>query len=129
MRILVDTQAWLWMLGAPERFRAATQALLEDPSQELLLSTASVWEVAITSSLGKLTLPGRAEVVVPGMIERSRVTPLPVLASHALRVASLPAHHRDPFDRLLVAQAQLEGASLLSADPHLRAYDVELLEP
>lgn len=129
MRILIDTQAWLWMLAAPERLRPATRALLEDPSHELLLSAASIWEMAIKSGLGKLTLPGDPEAVVPDMMERSGVTPLPVHASHALRVASLPPHHRDPFDRLLVAQAQLEGVPVLTADRAFLAYDVEVLDP
>ena len=129
MRILVDTQCWIWMLAAPERFTASTRLLLQDPGTELLLSAASIWEVAIKAGLGKLTLPGAPETVVPEMMERSRVTALPVLASHAVRVASLPQHHRDPFDRMLVAQAQLEGLPILTADRALAAYEVDVLDP
>ena len=129
MRILVDTQAWLWMVATPERFSPATRQLLEDPAQELLLSAASVWEIAIKAGLGRLTLPGTPETVVPEMMERSRVTALPILPTHALRVASLPHHHRDPFDRILVAQAQLEGVPVLTADSTFLAYGVEVLTP
>jgi len=129
VRILVDTQCWIWMLAAPERFAPSTRQLLQDPSTELLVSAASIWEVAIKSGLGKLTLPGAPQAVVPEMMERSRVTSLPVLASHAVRVASLPHHHRDPFDRMLVAQAQLEGLPILTADRALAAYEVEVLDP
>ena len=124
MRILVDTQCWIWMLAAPERFAPSTRLLLQDPSTELLLSAASIWEVAIKSGLGKLTLPGAPQAVVPEMMERSRVTSLPVLASHAIRVASLPYHHRDPFDRMLVCQAIAHGLTILSPDAAITSYPV-----
>jgi len=79
--------------------------------------------------LTKLKLPGPPEVAIPEMIESSQVTTLPILLPHTLRVAALPRHHRDPFDRLLVAQAQLEEIPILSADALLAAYDVEVLQP
>lgn len=129
MRILVDTQCWLWMLAAPERFAATTLALLRDPASEPLLSAASVWELSIKAALGKLTLPGEPEAVIPEMMARTRVTPLPILPTHALRAGTLPPHHRDPFDRMLVAQAQLEAVPILTADRALRAYAVEVVQP
>ena len=128
MRILLDTQVWLWMLAAPDRLSEDARTRLADPSNELLLSAASTWEIAIKVGLEKLTLPGSPERVVPEMIEASGVTPLPVHVAHTLRVAELPHHHRDPFDRLLVAQAQLEGVPICTADPVLARYDVECLE-
>jgi PIN domain nuclease of toxin-antitoxin system len=127
MRILVDTQVWLWMLAAPERLAPEARALVADGATEVLLSAASAWEIAIKVGLGKLTLPGPPEDTVPALMVRSAVTPLPVTHRHALRVATLPPHHRDPFDRLLVAQAQLEDLPLLTADPQLHAYDVRVL--
>ena len=129
MRILLDTQVWLWMLAEPSRLSAEGRDMLLDGSTELLLSAASAWEIAIKASLGKLHLPGPPDTVVPEMMEETRVTPLPVLHSHALRVARLPHHHGDPFDRLLVAQAQLEEVPIMTADSKLLAYEVELLGP
>lgn len=128
MKLLLDTQCWLWMLMAPERFTATTRALLVAPENELYLSAASSWEIAIKYALGKLRLPGLPGEVVPGLMARSGVVPLPVHHAHALHVAQLPPHHRDPFDRLLVAQAQLEGLPILTADRSFRPYEVEVLK-
>ncbi len=129
MRILLDTQVWLWMLMSPDRLSDRGRSLVEDPSTDLLLSAASTWEIAIKAALGKLDLPGPPEVVVPEMMDESQVTALPILLSHTLRVAALPRHHRDPFDRLLVAQAQLEAVPILTSDARIGAYDVEVLRP
>ncbi len=104
MRILLDTQIWLWMLADPGRLTGTAKDLLTDPSTELLLSAASTWEIAIKTGLGRLTLPGPPTVVVPKLMEETGVTALSIQPSHTLRVASLPPHHRDPFDRLLVAR-------------------------
>jgi len=128
VRVLLDTQAWLWMLAAPERFSRRSRALVASPKHELLLSAASAWEIAIKCAAGKLRLPGEPEMVVPTLMAQSQVTPLPVLHRHALRVAALPPHHRDPFDRLLVAQAQVEDLPILTADRMLRLYDVKTLQ-
>lgn len=127
MRILLDTQCWLWMLMAPERFSEVSRSLLEASENDLYLSAASAWEIAIKYGLGKLTLPGRPAELIPELMSQTAVSPLPVLHSHALRVADLPVHHRDPFDRLLVAQAQLEDLPILTADPRLEAYEVAIL--
>lgn len=115
------------MLAAPSRLSARSRVLLEEPNNELLLSAASMWEIAIKIGLGKLEFPGPAESVIPKMLEDTDMALLPVLHTHALRVASLPNHHRDPFDRMLVAQAQLEGVPIMSVDSKLRSYDVEVL--
>jgi len=127
MRILVDTHCWLWMVGEPGRLSSRVRELLRGAENELLLSAASAWEIAIKHSIGRLELPGDPADVVPDWMRRTGVTALPVLHSHALRVASLPPHHADPFDRLLVAQAQLERAPILTADRALGDYDVEIL--
>lgn len=128
MRLLLDTVCWLWMQATPERFAEASLALLQDPENDLLLSAASSWEIAIKYSLGKLTLPEGPATYVPSRLRRSGVTPLPVQHVHALHVASLPAHHRDPFDRLLIAQAQVEGLTILTADHVLAGYDVPVVD-
>ena len=127
MRILLDTQCWLWMLSAPERLSNSSRRLMVDRANRLYLSAASAWEISIKYGLGKLRLPGRPSEVIPDLMSETAVDGLPVLHSHALRVADLPAHHRDPFDRVLVAQAQLEDLPILTADPQLEPYDVEIL--
>jgi PIN domain nuclease of toxin-antitoxin system len=127
MRILVDTHCWLWMVGAPDRLSRRARELLSSADNELLLSAASAWEIAIKYANGRLDLPGEPAEVVPDWMRRTGVTALPVLHSHAVRVASLPPHHTDPFDRLLVAQAQLERLPILTADRAVGDYAVEIL--
>jgi PIN domain nuclease of toxin-antitoxin system len=127
LKILLDTHCWLWMLAAPERLSEAARNLLVDPKTELLLSAASSWEIAIKFALGRLPLPEPPATYVPSRLESSRTSSLAIAHAHALHVATLPPHHRDPFDRLLVAQAQLETIPLLSADAQLAAYDVEII--
>lgn len=126
MRILLDTQCWLWMQAAPERFSSSARRLVESHDHELLLSAASSWEIAIKHALGKLPLPEAPSRYVPSRMRTSGVAGLAIEHSHALRVAELPGHHRDPFDRLLVAQAQIENLVLLTADRQLEPYDAEL---
>ena len=126
MRLLLDTQVWLWLQVAPERLGTALP-LAEDSANVLLFSAASSWEIAIKWRLGKLPLPEPPDVYVPDRVATSGVVPLAVAPAHALAVASLPAHHHDPFDRLLIAQAGAEHASLVTADRALAAYDVEIV--
>lgn len=115
------------MLAAPERLSKRTRALVVSVENELVFSAASAWEIAIKHGLGKLQLPEPPETYIPRLMTRTGVTPLPVHHRHALHVASLPLHHRDPFDRLLVAQAQLEDLPILTADPGFRLYDIKAL--
>lgn len=124
MRILLDTQCWLWMLLSPERFSPGGRRLVEDRASLLYLSAASAWEIAIKYQLGKLRLPEPPASYVPARVAALGVQPLPIEQPHALHVATLPAHHRDPFDRLLIAQAQLDDLAILTADPQIAAYDV-----
>jgi PIN domain nuclease of toxin-antitoxin system len=116
------------MVAAPERFREPTLAIVESPDHELFLSAASSWEIAIKYGLGKLALPAPPVEYVPDRMLASGVTGLAVDHRHALAVARLPAHHRDPFDRILVAQATVESLPLLTADRQLRRYDIEVIE-
>lgn len=127
MRVLLGTHVWLWIHIAPKRLSATTRELLADPSNERMLSAASAWEIALKHSLGKLALPTPPSEYVPSRMRTSATTPLPIHHAHVLWTANLPLHHRDPFDRLLVAQAQLEGLPFLTADRQLAAYDVEFL--
>lgn len=125
MRFLLDTQVWLWTLVSPERLRPAARALLSDATHTLVLSAVSSWEIAIKYRLGKLPLPEPPETFLPPRLIRDGLEPLPVEHAHAVLVASLPDHHRDPFDRLLIAQARHEGLTLVTADRVLLDYDVE----
>ena len=115
------------MLAAPERLSRRARLLVVSSDNELVLSAASAWEIAIKFALGKIQLPEAPIEYIPRLMTRTGVTPLPVHHRHALHVATLPAHHRDPFDRLLVAQAQLELLPILTADRVFRSYDVKVV--
>jgi len=127
MRVLLDTQAWLWMLMAPERFSRPSLRIVEKTANELVLSAASAWEIGIKHELGRLELPGTPESVIPDLMLRSGVEALAISHAHALRAGALPAHHRDPFDRLLIAQAQIESLPILTSDNQIALYEVEVI--
>lgn len=123
-RLLVDTNVIVWLLtGDRERVSATACTALEDEHNEVAVSAVTVWELAIKRSLGKLAIEDRWLSALQGF----GFDPLPVTAIHAAAVESLPWHHRDPFDRLLVAQAATEARVLVSADERLGAYDAEVL--
>lgn len=117
------------MLAAPTRLSAAGRQRLTASEHQLFLSAASAWEIAIKSSLGRLHLPMDPAEYVRTRLLQSQIAPLAITHEHALRVASLPAHHRDPFDRLLIAQAQLEGLVVMTSDAHFSAYEIEVIGP
>lgn len=124
-RLLLDTHVWLWwQLDHPRLGTGAREAIAAAP--EVRLSVASVWEMSIKSALGKLSLPKGADILRE--LEHDGFVPLPIELQHAVRVADLPALHRDPFDRMLIAQAMFEGLTLVTADPHLAMYGVRLLD-
>lgn len=127
MKILLDTHCWLWMQADSKRLSQQARALLQDPENQLFLSAASSWEIAIKYALGKLPLPMPPLEYVLSRMESSGTLSLPVQHSHALHAGSLPLHHADPFDRLLIAQAQLENLRILTADAQFEAYEVDLL--
>jgi len=127
VRYLLDTHVWLWMLTAPERLSPQARRVITDAHTDLMLSAASSWEIAIKYAIGRLPLPEIPETYVPSRMRMSGVGGLPVEHSHALRVAALKPRHRDPFDRLLVAQAQIERLGIITADLVFKLYDVEVL--
>jgi PIN domain nuclease of toxin-antitoxin system len=112
---------------SPERLSLVATNLLSDMSSRLLLSAVSSWEIAIKYSLGRLDLPQPPETYVPDRMRRTGVEGLPISHAHTLRVASLDDHHRDPFDRLLIAQAQEESVPILTADHIFARYGVQVL--
>lgn len=129
MRWLVDTQCWLWMKSQPHRFSSDVRTRLSDPQTILLFSAASAWEIAIKYALGKLQLPEPPPQYVATRLGETLMTPLAISWAHAVRVSELPAYHRDPFDRLLIAQAQIEKVPILSDDAALSRYDVDVIRP
>lgn len=126
MRLLLDTHCWLWWLAEPERLNAEALASITDRRNTLYLSAASAWEIAIKVALGKLALPAPVSSYVPSRLAEDGILSLPIEQGHALEVAELPNLHRDPFDRLLIAQARIEDLVLLTADPEVARYPVEL---
>lgn len=123
MRYLIDTHAFLWLATDDPQLTAAARTIFTDREQGCFLSAASIWEMAIKASLGKLALATSLEHLVRGGLDRG-LRVLDVTSGHAYRVERLPFHHRDPFDRLLVAQAMHEGMHLVSRDGRLDAYGV-----
>ena len=124
-RLLLDTHVWLWWQSGDTRLGQETRALLQRAS-EVRFSAASVWEMAIKSSIGKLRLPPNADIAAE--LAHAGFRALPVKIVHAEAVRHLPLLHRDPFDRLLVAQAQLEGLTLVTGDVALAVYDVPTVD-
>lgn len=125
MKILLDTHIFIWWNGDLERLSPPTRALCEDKSNTLILSLASVWEMQIKSQLGKLTF----NQPLPKLIESQQnqgVELLPVTAQHIYALQHLLAHHRDPFDRILIAQAKIEKLLLVTVDPLFQQYGVEI---
>lgn len=123
MRLLLDTHAAIWWLDESSRLGDAAKAALADPAHERLLSACVVWEIAIKRALKKLSV---SDAYVARLLEYD-IAPLSITLKHAEAVEHLPHHHGDPFDRMLIAQAQVEGATIVSRDPRFDPYDVPVL--
>lgn len=125
MRLLLDTHVVLWALRQDDALGERATAAIENPENEVLVSAASVWEIAIKKARGKLSAPDnlRSWIGASGFLE------LPVTFAHAEQAGALPLHHRDPFDRMLVAQAQNEGLVLLTADADIPRYGIRTMSP
>ena len=127
MKLLLDTQCWLWWFAQPSHLNRAAIEALSDETNELWLSAASVWEMGIKVALGKLPLPEPLDSYLPSRMAQLRVQSLDIRAAHALRAASLPLHHRDPFDRMLISQAQVERMTVATSDSQFKFYELPLL--
>ena len=121
--LLLDTHVLLWWRGDYGRIGASVRATITDPEIGVFFSAASIWEIAIKHALGKLRTPAN---LLESMAERG-FSELPVRSSDGLRAGALPPHHADPFDRMLIAQAQGEGLTLVTSDTRIAAYDVPIL--
>ena len=127
MNFLIDTHCWLWWLSEPERLNPTARRRIANRRNAIFFSAGSAWEIAIKAGLGKLKLPEPAADYVPTRVSGQGMIPLPINQRHALYLERMPLHHRDPFDRILIAQAQIEGLTVLTADPQFRSYDVKIL--
>lgn len=127
MRVLLDTHTFLWFLDDSPRLSATARALIEDANNEVFLSVGSLWEMAIKVSLGKLSLGQPFETLMPAQLTVNSIELLQITLDHTAKVVTLPFLHRDPFDRLLIAQALVEDISLIGVDTIFDAYGVRRL--
>jgi PIN domain nuclease of toxin-antitoxin system len=128
MRILIDTQIFLWLFGFSSRISSNVLQLLKDPNNKIYFSSVSAWEIAIKYGNGKLQLPDAPEIYIPNRLKRANFLWLEISHEHTLAVANLPQIHRDPFDRLLITQANTEKLMLLSGDNIFNKYAVNLID-
>ncbi len=127
MKLLLDTHAFIWWDENPSKLGTASQLACSDPNNDLMLSTASVWEIQLKRMVGKLTLAKPLGQLLEEQTRQNGLEITPVGVEHILRLETLPFHHRDPFDRILIAQAQTEGWTLVSHDSAFQAYGLPIL--
>ena len=125
MRALLDTHTVLWWINDDPRLSERCRGIISNGSNEVLFSAVSAWEIAVKARRGRLVLPGETEPYIREQVVRNRFEVLTIDLTHALRVALLPDHHKDPFDRMLIAQAQVENLTILTADPEIARYPVK----
>ena len=126
MNLLLDTHTFLWWTTGDSEISSTAQDLIANGQNTLYWSAASSWEVSIKYAIGRLPLPEAPEHFLTAELGRNRIESLPILDRHAFQVGRLPRHHRDPFDRMLIAQAQVEGFGLITNDSGIRLYDVDI---
>jgi PIN domain nuclease of toxin-antitoxin system len=127
VNLLLDTHALVWALAEPERIAEAARREIADSANDVYVSAATAWEIAIKVGLGKLAVAPDLKDWLPDQLSAARFVPLPVSVAHALGVERLPRHHRDPFDRLLIAQAVVEGMTIVTRDRIFDRYSVRLM--
>ena len=127
MKALLDTHTFLWWITDDSRLSCRAREVIGDGRNELFLSSASGWEIAIKARLGRLDVQDDLKSFIPKQMALNSINGLPVQMSHALHVYELPEHHRDPFDRMLISQAQLEDMYILTADRQIALYSVEIV--
>jgi PIN domain nuclease of toxin-antitoxin system len=121
LKLLLDTHLLLWAAGQPDRLSPAARKQISDPSNELLFSAASIWEVSIKNSIGRKDFQVEPRLLRRGLLDNGYLE-LPITSQHAVNIDSLPPIHRDPFDRMLVSQALIEGVTLLTVDAQVARY-------
>jgi PIN domain nuclease of toxin-antitoxin system len=127
MRVLLDTHSFLWFIMGSGNLSTNARGLIENPANDRLLSVVSLWEIAIKTSIGKLTLAAPFDKLIPSQLKLNAIDLLNIKLDHLSMLTQLPFHHRDPFDRLITAQAQVEKLSIISIDAAFDAYGVNRL--
>lgn len=127
MKLLIDTHCWIWWFSEFEKLSQTHQSLLGDPHNQLYFSAASSLEISIKYQLGKLKLPQPPKEYIPSRLAKHEMIPLAIQNSHAVQVSELPLHHRDPFDRVLIAQSQIENLPILTSDKEFKKYDIKVI--
>ena len=126
MKFLLDTHSFLWWITDSQHLSQMAQEIISDSNSELFWSAASSWEVAIKYNLGRLRLPEAPELFIPTELVKNRIESLHIVDEHSFRAGQLPLHHHDPFDRMLIAQAQIEEMEIISNDHQISLYDVDV---
>jgi PIN domain nuclease of toxin-antitoxin system len=127
MKLLLDTHTFIWWANEPEKLSKKVLAACQDNSNTLILSVVSAWEMQIKMQLGKLKVSRPIEELIKAQQQANSLQVLPIELAHVMSLSNLPAHHKDPFDRLLIAQANIEAATLISVDPVFSSYGVQVL--
>jgi len=127
MRALLDTSSFLWFIAGSDSLSIKARDLIVDMNNDLFLSVASLWEIAIKMSIGKLKLLRSFEQIIPAQLEENFINILPIELNHLSQIIELPFHHRDPFDRLIIAQGMTEGLPVISSDASFQMYPVEVI--
>jgi PIN domain nuclease of toxin-antitoxin system len=127
MKALLDTHAFLWWITDQPRLPHGVRAIIEDGKNEIFVSAATGWEIIIKFQLGRLILPDHPESYLMEQIQRNAFQPLPIQMRHSLHLLALPPFHKDPFDRMLIAQAQFEHLPILTSDKQIARYPVEVI--
>jgi PIN domain nuclease of toxin-antitoxin system len=127
MKVLLDTHTFLWWITDDPKLSSKSRDIIYDGSNELFLSAATGWEIAIKAKLNRIQLPEHPELFISEQLRINGIQSLPIQMGHALHVFTLPDYHRDPFDRMLVAQSQLEDLPILTADPLISLYRVDVI--
>jgi PIN domain nuclease of toxin-antitoxin system len=128
VRLLLDTHAFLWAAADPDQLRPNARVAIEDRVNEVFVSAGVAWEITIKAALGKLTVPTDPAVWFSARVRSLGFQALDISAAHALAVGGLPDIHRDPFDRIMIAQAQIEGLTFVTRDPENQKYPINVLE-
>jgi PIN domain nuclease of toxin-antitoxin system len=127
VKVLIDTHVLLWWAAEPQRLSTRAREVLDDSRNELVWSVIGTWEIALKVSRGKIKLPEPLHQYLEPRLARAGIQQLPVHSQHALALLDLPGHHWDPFDRMLIAQARVEGLAILTADRDIPKYEVEAI--
>ena len=127
MKVLLDTHTFLWWITDDPKLSLRVRGIISEGENEIFISAATGWEIAIKSQIGRLKLPDEPQRFILEQLKINGMKSLPIEMRHALHVSTLPAYHQDPFDRILIAQAQMEDLPVLSADPEIGKYEVTII--